>query len=104
MTDLDVGLIMGSAFLGMILWIIKSWIHFDYLKEEKGKFKNAESLTYLMFRPIYFFEYLPETFMIMNVPILWNLKTNQRRFQIGLLSYSALLLWTFAVLYSIYMK
>jgi hypothetical protein len=70
LTDLDVGLIMGPIFLGMILWFIKSFIHFDYLKQEKkekGKFKDAESLIYLLFRPIYFFDYLPETFMIANV-------------------------------------
>jgi len=102
MTDLDVGLIMGSFFLGMILWLIKSFIHFDYLKRERGYFKNAESLTYLLFRPIYFFEYLLETFLIFNVPILWNLRGNKLRLQIGLLSYCALILWTFTVLYSIF--
>jgi hypothetical protein len=104
MTDLDVALIMGSAFLGMILWFIKSMVHFDYLKQEKGKFEKAESFTYIMLRPIYFFIYLPESFMIMNVPVLWNLRTNQRRLQMGILSYSAIILWTFSVLYVIFLK
>jgi hypothetical protein len=101
MTDLDVGLIMGSFLLGMISWLIKSFIHFDYLKQEKGKFENAESLVYLFFRPIYFFEYLPETFTIFNIPVLWNLKNNKLRLQIGVLSYCTLTFWTFAVLYLI---
>lgn len=99
LTDLDVGLIMGPFFLGMIFWFIKSFIHFDYLKQEKGKFKEAESLLYLLFRPIYFFKYLPETFMIANVPVLWDLKTNNLRFWTGMFSYSSLILWAFSIFY-----
>lgn len=98
-TDLDAILIMGSFTIGLLLCFIKAFIHFDYLKKEKGKFKDAESLTYLIFRPIYFFKYLPETFVICNVPILWDLKTSKYRFKIGLLSYSILSLWTFSFMY-----
>jgi hypothetical protein len=99
MTALDVALIMGAFTTSLILCFVKASIHFDYLKVEKGKFKNAESLTYLIFRPIYLFEYLPETFVICHVPILWGLKSNKYRFKIGILSYAILALWTFVFTY-----
>lgn len=97
MTDFDAGLIMGSFFIGMTLWFVKAFIHFDYLKQ-KGQFKDVESLTYLILRPFYAFAYLPELFVICNIPILWGFKGNKLRFQIGVLSYSAISCWVFTLI------
>jgi hypothetical protein len=100
MTDGQVGLIMSSFLIGMVLWTVKAFIHFDYLKTEKGKFEGAESMLYLLFRPIYVFSYLSEIFMIMNVPVLWGFMESKRRLQIGILSYGAIAFNIFEIIFA----
>lgn len=101
MTDSDVIAVVMSLMLGLTLWFVKVALHFEYLKKEKGRFRHAPTLLYLVFRPFYLFDYLPEVFTILNVPVLWNLKTSRRRMSVGILSYVSLILVTFAIIYAV---
>jgi len=95
-TNTEVALIIISFLSSIILWVAKTYFHYQYLKEEEGYFKNADSYLSLL-SPFSAFKYFPEFFIITYVPILWDLKRSSQRYIVGVLTYLSLLTFIFAI-------
>ena len=78
-TDFDALVIFGCFFLATILLFIKVYFHFEYLKFEKGKFRNIDSLLHLYFRPWRAFECLDDLFIVIWVPVFTYGKSARKK-------------------------
>ena len=95
--------ILGAFGLTICLYILKIAFHFEYLKEDKGKFKAYDTLPHMMVgvivRPFYILDHFSDIIRLFYLPILWTFKTNKYRLKVALVCYGLLVLWTVVVGY-----
>ena len=95
--------LVGALGLTFSLYILKVAFHFEYLKEDKGKFKSFDSLPQMMLgimvRPFYFLDHLGDMINLFYLPILWAAKTDRYRFRVTVVCYGLLALWLAVVGY-----
>ena len=98
LTDFDVIIILGSFFLAIVLLYVKMHFHFEYLKFEKGRFRNIDSLLSLYFKPCRAFEYPSDLVIIMWVPIL-TYGNSFRKKKVFVLTWMIIALLSVAIIY-----